>query len=104
MYDYLFSISSIMLFVGILAKALRIHPYVLSIGRQLEDEIWTIRSKGSVWHNHSSDYIILPNARGAKHAYVRYNGNVHECSTMETFYLRMMARKALEKRKKEKRV
>lgn len=102
MSETLISLASLSGIVVYLAYLLRMHKSVIACGTSLEGQQWTIRAKGSIWEDCCGNILILPNAKGANRAYVKYNGFTHECSYVETFYLRMMARKALEYRKRNK--
>lgn len=102
MSETLLSIVSASGLIVYLAYLLRMHKAVIACGTSLEGSQWTIRAKGSIWEDCCGNILILPNAKGANRAYIKHSGFTHECSSVETFYLRMMARRALEYKRKRK--
>ena len=104
MFEILFYLSTALLVVVVFYGYFTVSLPVRKLGATLSQEIWNIKSKGSIWYDCNGSILILPNARKAKHAYIKYEGIAHECSKFETLFLYLMARKALEERKKGKRV
>ena len=104
MFELLFYLSTTLLIVIVFYGYFTVSIPVRKIAHSLGDEIWSIKSKGSIWYDASGNILILPNARKAKIAYIKFEGAAHECSKFETIYLHLMARKALEERMKGKRV
>jgi len=83
----------------VLFRIVKLHPVVQQVIKTLHSPSWNILSHGSIWFDEWHNMLIIPMSRGAGRAYIRYGCYTHECSKLETFCLRMLARKAMEERK-----